>query len=77
MGPGVCLSVTTYKTFLNFTGVTLADDDTNSILADDANRAIWGWWLLFRWWSSPMSIIKGVVKVVVQELHGILEVVCW
>ena len=28
--------------------MTLADDDTNSILADDANRAIWSWW------SSPM-----------------------
>ena len=38
----------------NFTDVTLADDDTNSILADDANKAIWGWWLSFRWWSSPI-----------------------
>ena len=41
--------------FENFTDVTLADDDTNSILADDANRAICGWWLSSnRWWSSPM-----------------------
>ena len=39
----------------DFTDVTLADDDTNSILADYANRAIWGWWLSSnRWWSSPM-----------------------
>ena len=28
--------------FENFTDVTLANDDTNSILADDANREIWG-----------------------------------
>ena len=31
------------RPFWNFVDVTLADDDTNSILADDANRAIWGW----------------------------------
>ena len=24
-----------------------------------------------------LEIIKGVSKVVVQELHGILELVCW
>ena len=24
-----------------------------------------------------LEIIKGVGKVVVQELHGILELVCW
>ena len=43
-GLWVPASVPTYvqDLFENFTGVTLADDDTNSILADDANRAIWG-----------------------------------
>ena len=54
-----CLYVTPslppYKTFgWNFADVTLEDDDINSILADDANRAIWSWWSLFRWWSCPM-----------------------
>ena len=44
----------THRAFWNFADVTLADDDTISILADDANRAIWGWWLSFRWWSSPI-----------------------
>ena len=43
-----------YGTLWNFADVTLADDDTNSMLADDANRAICGRWLSFRWWSSPM-----------------------
>ena len=43
-GLWVPASVPTYvqDLFENFTGVTLADDDTNSILADDANRATWG-----------------------------------
>ena len=55
MGPGVHTYIHTYETLWNFADVTLADDDTNSILADDANRAIWGWWLSSnRWWSSPM-----------------------
>ena len=58
LGPGlwVLVSVSNYKTFgWDFADVTLADDDTNSILADDANRAISGWWLSsYRWWSSPM-----------------------
>ena len=40
MGPGVSMSL--QELFQNFTDVTLADDDTNSILANDANRAIWG-----------------------------------
>ena len=49
-----CLYLCT-RTLWNFADVTLADDDTNSILAGDANRAIWGWWLSSnRWWSSPM-----------------------
>ena len=34
----------------DFAVVTLADDDTNSILTDDANRAIWNWWWSLRWW---------------------------
>ena len=38
MGLGFC-----HRPFWNFADVTLADDDTNSILADDASRAIWGW----------------------------------
>ena len=38
--------------FENFTDVTLADDDTNSILADDANRANWSWRSSLRWWWS-------------------------
>ena len=42
-GLWVPASVPTYNTFgLDFADVTLADDDTNSILADDANRAILG-----------------------------------
>ena len=40
MGPGVSIYVR--HLFENFTDVTLADVDTNSILANDANRAIWG-----------------------------------
>ena len=40
LGPGVSNSL--QDLCENFTDVTLADDDTNSILAYDANRAIWG-----------------------------------
>ena len=36
MGPGLSNSLRTYETLWNFADVTLADDDTNSILADDA-----------------------------------------
>ena len=36
----------------DFAVVTLADDDTNSILTDDANRAIWSWWSSLRWRRS-------------------------
>ena len=39
MGPGLSNYVHP-RTLCNFADVTLADDDTNSILADDANRAI-------------------------------------
>ena len=53
-GLWVPVSLTPSKSFAKLYYVTLADDDTNSILADDANRAIWGWWLSFRWWASPM-----------------------
>ena len=54
-GLWVPVSVPTSNTFgWDFADATLADDDTNSILAGDANRAIWGWWLSSnRWWSSP------------------------
>ena len=41
----VCLSLTNKQTktpFANLTDVTLADEDTNSILTDNANRAIQG-----------------------------------
>ena len=43
-GLWVPVSVPTYvqDLFENFADVTLADDDTNSILADNANRVIWG-----------------------------------
>ena len=44
------------RTLWNFADVTLADDDTNSILADDANRAIWSWLLPLRWWWSGKLI---------------------
>ena len=40
IGPG-CLSLT-HTPFWNLTDVTLADEDTNSILTDNANRAIQG-----------------------------------
>ena len=40
MGPGV----PPYESFgWDFTDVTLASDDANSMLADDDNRVIWGW----------------------------------
>ena len=41
MGPGVHTYLPP-RTLRNFADVTLADDDTNSMPADDANRAIWG-----------------------------------
>ena len=41
MGPGVCLYLTPRPTW-NFADTTLADDDTNSIITDDAIRAIGG-----------------------------------
>ena len=42
LGSGLWVPVSLTELFENFTDVTLADDDTNSILADDANRATWG-----------------------------------
>ena len=56
LGSGLWVPVSlTPGALWNFADVTLADDDTNSILANDANRAIWGWWFSSnRWWSSPM-----------------------
>ena len=46
MGPGFSkshsLSITLKETFCNLTDVTLADEDTNSILTDQANRAFKG-----------------------------------
>ena len=39
MGPGLSMSGSFGR---DFADVTLADDDSNSMLADDANRAIWG-----------------------------------
>ena len=39
MGPGVTHSLTPTP-FADLTDVTLADEDTNSILADNDNRAI-------------------------------------
>ena len=41
IGPGVYLSVST-RPFWDFTDMTLADEDTNSILADNDNGAIQG-----------------------------------
>ena len=41
MGPGVSHSLSP-RGFADLTDVTLADDDTNSILTDNANRAIQG-----------------------------------
>ena len=41
MGPDVCLSVR-LTPFWNLTDVTLADEDTNSILTDNVKRAIQG-----------------------------------
>ena len=50
----------------DFADVTLADDDTNSILTDDANRAIWSWWSSLRWcrsgklvWRCPMWAMRS------------------
>ena len=53
MGSGVSIYVTP-RPFWNFAYVTLADDDTNPILADDANRAIW------RWLSSFMMVVDWI-----------------
>ena len=55
--------------FADLTDVTLADDDTNSILADDVNLELSH---LDGGWAQC-----GVSKVGVQELHGMLEMVCW
>ena len=41
MGPDVCPSVTE-RPFVDLTDVTLADEDTNSIPTDNANRAFQG-----------------------------------
>ena len=38
---------------------TLADADTNSMLADDANKAIWGSWLSFRWCQCGLGDHQG------------------
>ena len=58
LGSGLWVPVSlTTRAFWNFADVTLADDDTNPILADDANRAIWRWCSSFRcWWSSKMEM---------------------
>ena len=63
-----CLSLPTTH-FWKFADVTLADDDTNSILADDVNLELCH---LDDGWAQC-----GVSKVGVQELHGMLEMVCW
>ena len=42
MGPSVCPSLT-YCCFVDLTDVSLVDEDINSILADDTNRAIPGY----------------------------------
>ena len=44
------------RAFWNFAYVTLADDGTNSILTDDAKRAIWNWWSSLRWWWSSKLV---------------------
>ena len=50
LGSGLWVRCLYVKNFgWNFADVTLADNDTNSILADYANRAICGWWLSFRY----------------------------
>ena len=41
LGPDVCPSLTE-RPFVDLTDVTLADEDTNLILTDNANRAIQG-----------------------------------
>ena len=45
LGSGLWVSVSlsiSPGALVDFVDVTLADDDTNSIPADDANRATWG-----------------------------------
>ena len=41
---GLVVSNSVSNVWFNLTEVTLADEDTNSILADNANRAIQGKW---------------------------------
>ena len=52
---------------------------TQYLLADDANREIWvdGCHLDGGRDQCVLEVTKGVGKVVVQGLHGILELVCW
>ena len=45
LGSGLWVPVSVcHRAFWNFADVTLANDDTNSILTDNGNRAIWNWW---------------------------------
>ena len=64
MGPRVSNSQTLLK------DVTLADDDTYSILADDTNRTIWSWWssfMIWSWWCwSPMWASGNVLLYFVR-----------
>ena len=55
--------------------MTLANDDTNSILADDTNFGLIVVILIMVEPNVGLEVTKGVGKVVVQELHGILELV--
>ena len=79
MGSGVSIYVTP-RPFWNFAYVTLADDDNNSILTDDANRAIWSWWSSLRWWWSGKLVWRcsGSARWCMQELQGMMELwSCW
>ena len=63
MGPSVCHSLTT--PFADLTDVTLADEDTNSILTDNANGAIQGY--------EAMQVVPPVDKILNQDFNQISE----
>ena len=84
--PGVRSMGPSTRRLWYFADVTLADDDTNSIITDDANRANCSWRSsLRRWWSGRLVCPMDIVQCELwghqggrQELQGILELwSCW
>ena len=49
----------THRGFVDFTELTLADEDTNSILTDNANRAIQGNVAMHATWWPTLETLQG------------------